>query len=241
MATRSGSLGGSASKRQLVLVGVLFAVLLGVLGFLFLGGGGDETEEAAPPVAPPTVVESPTPPTATGGDEPADKPKDRPLRSFDVFATRDPFEPLVDTTGAAGTGAADAGTGTTETATDTEGTGDTGDTGDDGTDGDGTDDDGTDGADATAGDGTGTTGAAQGDADDDGAETVGGREVKLIDVFRKGGSRRARIQVDGTVYTVGRGDTFGDGFTLRSFSGDCASIARRGDTFTLCEGETANK
>jgi hypothetical protein len=131
------------------------------------------------------------------------------VENFELFAPRDPFEPLV-TAG----GAAVGGDGTTG-----------GDTTDDGTDGDGTDGTGTDG--------TGTDGTGDGT----GGEDVGGHRVRVIDVYRENGRDRAQIQVDGTVYTVDEGEDFADNFRLVNASGRCATMLFGDDEFTLCEGE----
>ncbi|MGH2806718.1 MAG: hypothetical protein ACRDKT_05525 [Actinomycetota bacterium] len=115
---------------QIALVAGLVVVLLGMLWFFFLRTPAEE--EAPPPVtgeAP--VVPAPTPePTATEPDD------DAPVENFELFAPRDPFEPLVSADGATAGG----GDGVTDGTTD------------------GTDD-GTDGGTVT-GDGT------SGDADD---------------------------------------------------------------------------
>ncbi len=46
-----------------------------------------------------------------------------------------------------------------------------------------------------------------------------------------------RVQVDGTVYTVGEGDRFAENFEVLSISGQCASLLYGDDQFSLCEGE----
>lgn len=71
------------------------------------------------------------------------------------------------------------------------------------------------------------------------SETIGGHTVVLVDVFTANGQKQAQVEVDGTVYTVSAGDTFGGGFTLDSISGSCADFTFQGTSFTLCE--TANK
>jgi hypothetical protein len=67
--------------------------------------------------------------------------------------------------------------------------------------------------------------------------TSGGHTVVLVDIFSDG--TQAQVEVDGTVYTVGEGDTFAGTFTLDSISGSCASFSNGGQSFSLCE--TANK
>lgn len=91
--------------------------------------------------------------------------------------------------------------------------------------------------------GTGATGGGGGTGADEtagngrGGETVGGHRVRLVDVFTQGGEERARVQVDGTVYTVEEGDRFADNFEMLSIEGQCASMLFGDDQFTLCEGE----
>jgi hypothetical protein len=61
--------------------------------------------------------------------------------------------------------------------------------------------------------------------------------VVLVDVFSN--STKAQVEVDGTVYTVGEGDTFASTFKLVTISGNCASFLNGDSSFSLCE--TANK
>ncbi len=70
---------------------------------------------------------------------------------------------------------------------------------------------------------------------------MGGHTVALIDIFKDGGSQRAQVEVDGTVYTVGEGDRFADNFQVLSISGECATMLFGDDQFTLCEGESILK
>lgn len=67
--------------------------------------------------------------------------------------------------------------------------------------------------------------------------TSGGHTVVLVDIFSNG--TQAQVEVDGTVYTVGEGDTFATTFKLVSISGKCASFLNGDSSFSLCE--TANK
>jgi hypothetical protein len=69
---------------------------------------------------------------------------------------------------------------------------------------------------------------------------VGGKTVVLIDIFTSGGEDQAQVEVDGTVFTVGEGDTFdNDRYELVSITGTCAEFLYGDQGFTLCE--TANK
>jgi hypothetical protein len=198
----------------IVLVVVLALVLLGALYFLFLGGGDDETE-APPPTTAPAPTASPT------VDIPEiDSGRGGNVRSFELFAARDPFKPLIEEGAGAG--------GTTETGTTGAGT-------DAGTDGatDGAADGATDGT--TGGDAGGTGGTAGGQTG--GSREVEGRRVKLVDVFTEDGEKRAQVRVDGTVYTVSPGERFAENFQFVSASGQCATFLFGDDQFTLCEGQ----
>jgi hypothetical protein len=68
---------------------------------------------------------------------------------------------------------------------------------------------------------------------------VGGKTVVLVSIFTQNGQEQAQVEVDGTVYTVGEGDTFDDGYRLVSIDGSCADFTHSSSSFTLCE--TANK
>ena len=64
----------------------------------------------------------------------------------------------------------------------------------------------------------------------------GERKVALVAATaRHGGS--AEVRVDGTSYTVARGETFADHFKLLAASGDCVAMLFGDQEFTLCEGE----
>ena len=110
------------TPQQLAIVGgVVLVILLGLVYFFFLRGGGEE-EVATPPVAEgvpaPEETVPPEEDVAAGEDDDGDGE----VETFEVFAPRDPFEPLVSADGAAPGG--DTG-GTTDGATDTPGDGGT--------------------------------------------------------------------------------------------------------------------
>jgi hypothetical protein len=66
---------------------------------------------------------------------------------------------------------------------------------------------------------------------------LGGKTVVLLDTFKQG--TRAQFEVDGTVYNVGIGDTFGGGsFELQSINGDCATFLYGDEPNTLCANST---
>ncbi len=82
-----------------VLIGALaggIVLVLVLAWFFFLRGGGEEA--LAPEVAAPTVVPETPVPTETAAEE-EDEGR---VETFEVFAGRDPFEPLVDEGGGGG-------------------------------------------------------------------------------------------------------------------------------------------
>ncbi len=68
------------------------------------------------------------------------------------------------------------------------------------------------------------------------SESVGGHQVVLLDTFTANGQTRAQVEIDGTVYNVSVGESFGPGnrYELRSVSGDCATFLFGDESFTLC-------
>jgi hypothetical protein len=221
MATSPGAAADRRTNPAVVgLVIVLVLVLLAAVYFLFLSGDGDD-ETAPPPTTAPAPTASPTvdlPEVEPGGGGGS-------VRSFELFAARDPFKPLVDDEAAAGGTTA---TGSTGTPTGTDGDADAG------TDGDG----GTGGTDGTGGTGTGGTGTGgTGGGQTGGTREVEGHRVKLVDVFTENGEKRAQVRVDGTVYTVSPGERFAENFEFVSASGQCATFLFGDDQFTLCEGQ----
>jgi hypothetical protein len=67
------------------------------------------------------------------------------------------------------------------------------------------------------------------------SQNVGGSTVVLLDIFSRDGATRVQVEVDGTVYDVGIGDTFAGGrFELRSVADNCATFLFGDERFTLC-------
>jgi cytoskeletal protein RodZ len=193
-----------------MLVGGLVLVFA-LVWFFFLRGGDASVEPQTSPT--PATTEDAAGVAREGDDERTatkDDKKKEPVETFELFASKDPFEPLIDSTPAA-TGATAPAT-TAPPATITPGTTDPGTT-DPGTTDPGTTDPGA------------------------GGQAVGGHTVRLVDVFSQNGSPRAQVSVDGSVYTVAEGETFADSFQLTSVSGTCATMLFGDDQFTLCEGE----
>jgi len=60
--------------------------------------------------------------------------------------------------------------------------------------------------------------------------------VVLLDTFTVNGVDTVQVEVDGTVYNVAEGDTFGPGntFELLSVSGGCGAFVFGDQSFTLC-------
>ncbi|MDQ4095227.1 MAG: hypothetical protein M3174_03350 [Actinomycetota bacterium] len=197
------------SGRQVAIALGAILVLLALFWFFFLRGGDDATEEiATPPTSPGVTTPPPEEGVGGGGGNGGDGGGKPPVKTFEVFASRDPFDPLL---------TADAGGETGDT-------GDTGDTGEEPTD--------------TGEEPTDTDGDGDIDDDDappggtDG-ETVEGHSVSVIAITENGAS----IQVDDVVYEVGEGETFAENFELLSTSGECATVLYGDDQFTVCEGE----
>jgi len=65
---------------------------------------------------------------------------------------------------------------------------------------------------------------------------LGGHSVVLLDVFTRNGAGHAQVEIDGVVYTVTVGESFGPGnrFALRSVSGNCGTFVFGDESFTLC-------
>ena len=207
MATQVRDLMGDPRRRQMAIVGALFVLLLAAVWFFLLRGSGDPAEQ---PVAVPAAEEPAEPESAS---PPPERTKDGggAVETFEVFASRDPFEPLVDADAAASTGG-DAGGGGGATATFIDG--------------------GTGGGGETNASGGGSTSGGS-----DGSGSVEGHRVSVVDVFEGGQGTTAQVEVDGTVYRVQPGETFADSFQLVEASGRCATMLYGDDQFTLCEGE----
>ena len=94
------------SQQLLIVAGVALVIVLALVYFFFLRGGG---EEEVPP--PPTAEGVPAPEETTGTEEPEDEDADEDdegdVETFEVFAPRDPFDPLI-TEGGAAAGDGDA-------------------------------------------------------------------------------------------------------------------------------------
>ena len=207
--------GEGLERRQVVMLAALVVVLLALVFFVFLRGGDAPQEEPSSAAGPAPLAQ------ADSSEDPFDPgPADaasQPVETFEVFASRDPFEPVVEN-GAEGAGVSDV--------KDNQGS---------------SEDPNGQAADPT-GDDPGATNPNGDNADTGpnpqaGDEEIEGHTVHLIDVFRDGGKDKAKVQVDSTGYTVGEGDVFAENFQLVSASEECATLLYGDDQFTLCEGE----
>lgn len=205
------SIGGQqASRNQVLILAALATVFVGLLLYMFVFSGGGEEPTVTTPV-PVSEAAAPKAKSKPKKAEPAKLPtaKKGPVETSKVFASKDPFEPLVDESATAGTSSegSDVSGAVTETSAPSGSTVVTGD-------------------------------QVQGSTVSDPTQTVNGRKVKLVSVFTKNLKTKARIQVDGTVYKVSQGEVFATNFKLVSFSGDCASVLYGDVEFTLCESAT---
>ena len=206
-----------ASGRQIAIIVGAAVLLLIVFWFVFLRGGGDDEATLSTPPEP-TLTELPGNGNGKGGNG-GNKPGDNgPVETTEVFASRDPFKPLLsvgDTGGSADTPTDTTGDPTTDTPTDTP-------------------TDGTTIIDPTA---PPTTDPGTDGTPDGGGENVEGHTVELIGISGNGSNATAQIQVDDTIYTVEEGESFAENFKLLSTSNECATVLYRDDQFTVCEGE----
>lgn len=207
-------------RSPLVLVGMVVGglVLLAALWFLvvspLLSGDADDEGTFDPRAGQPDVTA--TEPT-TGPTEPTEEDvlAALPIETYEIFLSRDPFEPVIPAP--AGDGGADTdGDGVPDVVIIDE-------------DGDGVPDDGD-------GDGIPDGDDADGDGGGDGGVE---HNAVLIDVFvDDSGEPRALIRVDDRIYTVGEGDIFADAYTVVAIDGTCVTLTFNGAAFTLCEGGT---
>ncbi len=226
MANQSGQ---SASRTQLIIIGALFVVLLGIVYFMFLRGGDEApATETAPPPAPVTEPE-----VAENEDEPMvpEKKGKGPIETSEVLGGKDPFEAVLDLTPDAGGGEAAATDATTST--------DTGTT---------TPTDGT----TTPTDGTTTTPPPvvtpppTDDGGDDEPKT--GWTVRLLTVYKDDGVDKAIVGVvnhqtgDHTTYKLVKGKRFARNFKLVSINDDdTASFLFGDEPFSLAENQKVTK
>jgi hypothetical protein len=217
-----GSTGQAASQKQLILVGVMLAVLLGVVYFMFLKGDGEEPASSATPTPAGSTVPAEEEPSDQNEEDEAEAPKKKskgPVETSEVFGGKDPFEPVIDLTPVVA--AADNGDATTDGTTATT-------------------DDGLTPAPTTP-----TTPvppvAPPADDDDDVAKT--GYVVKLVRISSAGGTRTAHVQTvkreswDKQQHQLEDGDRFRTHFKVTSIDSRCATFMFDQEWFSLCEGQ----
>lgn len=208
-----------------VLLGLAALVVPGVILLRPSGAPAPGSPADRPVAAAGQATEEPTTGSATSSarDEGALE-----TATFDVFLTRDPFQPVVPTP--------DDG-GDTGTPDGSDGTGEAGD------------DDG--GGDGTAGDGDSTDDGTDGhvhDADP-GDPCVGEREVVCDGrvVTLEGiapdtdGGPTATVRVDTEVHEVRTGDEFAEHFRVLAVDPPCVILLFGDDSFEICEGQQVLK
>jgi hypothetical protein len=85
-------------------------------------------------------------------------------------------------------------------------------------------------------------GAGTGTASTPGGGAVAAEhQVALVDIVTRSGARAARVEVDGTRYTVAEGDTFAGSYRAVDIGSSCATFESDSTPFTLCEGEAVLK
>jgi hypothetical protein len=207
-------MGAGERRRLIVLCSVLGVVVVLFVGRLvFFSGGGSKSSSSTLPI-----------PTLAAGSgsvtTPTTAPSSRSTRTpatFDVFATKNPFEPVIIVTPPDGGGSG----GTTPTSDTTPG--DTTPSTGGGSGGTG---------------GTGTTTTTQLPSN----EPAPGTSVALLDVFQDaGGTPMAKVQVGSTVYTVGADDVFATSYRVVSLNAPCGQFLFGDAPFKLCEGEEVIK
>jgi CCR4-NOT transcriptional regulation complex NOT5 subunit len=219
------STGQAASKKQLIIVAVALATLLGVVYFMFLRGGEEPASSATPAPSGETNPAEEEPSDENKNDE-TEAPKKNskgPVETSEVFGGKDPFEPVIDLTPVvAAAGDADATTDATTPTTD---------------------------------DGTTTTPTTpttpvppvtpppDNDDNDDDDERIGW-SVKLLKVYTaEGGVKTALVETvkretdSDKSHTLVDGERFRKHFKLVSLQGRCASFLFNHEWFALCDGQ----
>jgi hypothetical protein len=161
----------------------------------------------------------------------ASSPRKAPVQTFRVFASRDPFEPLIEDSGAATDDPASAAS-----ADDMQSTDDTGTTA---ANAENSEDPGSDQADVSGMERTGerSSGANSSRHRSDRTTLPDGSAqvpVRLVSVARAQG---AVVRIDGRFHRTSQGERFASNFELVSVGAHCAAILYGDEQFTLCEGQ----
>jgi hypothetical protein len=201
---------GAGERRRLIILGsVLGLVVVVFLAKMVLFSGGGGSKSAVTTATPTTLAAGQTTTTTTPSSRSTRTPA-----TFDVFATKNPFEPVIIVTPTT------SGTGVTTPTTGTTGT--TGTPGTPGTN--------------PSGPGVVTTTTVPSN------EPAQGTSVALLDVFQQAdGTPMAKVQVGSTVYTVGAGDVFAVSYRVVSLNAPCGQFLFGDAPFKLCVGEEVIK
>ena len=163
----------------------------------------------------------------------APKARKAPMQTFKVFASRDPFEPLIEDSSATSAGegptaAKDTGTPTRDEAQTTAGQENDAETGEMVVD-----------ANASEGEALSEE-AAQKESPNaptlaDGRRGASGRlRIRLVDIRQH---RKAVVRVDGVLHRPTEGESFGTSFEILSIQDECASLLYGDEQFILCKGQ----
>jgi hypothetical protein len=89
---------------------------------------------------------------------------------------------------------------------------------------------------------TTASGAGQGGASvAGGGATAAENKVTLLGIVSESGAKAARVEVDGTRYTVAEGESFAGHYRAVDIGSSCATFESGTTPFTLCEGEAVLK
>jgi hypothetical protein len=216
-----------ATRSQAILAAVVafLVVAAGLLMAIVLGTNGAEAAAPMPEATP--VVEVVEEDDEAHEAGPIESVSEVPVVTYEVFLSRDPFQPVVPEAEVVSGSAEGTPQSNEETILPT-------------------DPDGT----AIPVIGTDGTPVPVVGTPEPGSETTcsgkeevvcDGRVISLVDVVTANGERMAVVQVDTTVYEVARGQVFAGSFELRSIDGSCVSLLYGDNGFQLCPGETVLK
>ena len=205
----------SRDPRRIALIALGAVAVLALLWFFvlspLLGGGTDEASTEGFPPPKPAASEQAAGHAQTATQQ-AVQAEALPVETYEVYLSRDPFEPVVPAPAAAGD------SGSSGQGRSTGGTGST--------------------SGSTSGDTTG--GSTSGGTAGGSTETPPPIDAKMLGTSTDDqGADQAMIRVGDVIYTVGAGDTFADGYAVDTISGTCATVTHGGFSYQLCEGQSA--
>ena len=217
-------------RRALIVFGAIVVVALAAYFLLLKPKNGEGTVTAAATSGPFTTGPvGTTPPSVAPSTSAPGKPRTPPPTGVPLGG-KDPFSPIVNSSG--GGGPSSSGPGTTAPVTSGPGTTAPG------TSGPGTTPPTS--PDSTSSPTESPTNTVSPPASPSGpphgtSTHVDGHEVTLLDIFTRDGVEKAQVQVDATAYTVEEGDVFSDEFRLVAINGSCATFNHGAQEFILCE------